>query len=134
MRIFGYSNDPKPWTNPFPERDTEDGIPGADGFIFALRGGDMMSPSGWELRPEATAGAKPGFFNAIPKHVRRLYFWLPVLPFFSYRKGTFGFYIGWKAFGVDSAAYKDFPGVNPAEVHAGSIALSGFTARVTTKL
>lgn len=49
-------------------------------------------------------------------------------------EGRLGFYAGFKAFGADSDAYKDFPGVNPAEIHAGSVALSGFTLRFTNNL
>lgn len=49
-------------------------------------------------------------------------------------RGRFGFYIGWKAFGADSDAYKDFPGINADEIYSGSVALTGFTARFTTKL
>lgn len=134
MRVFGLCNDPKSWTNPFPEADTVDGIKGADGFIIALRGGDTVSGAGWELRGEATAGSKPNYFNAIPSRVRRIFFWLPLLPFLSVRWGRFGFYIGFKVFGFDSPAYKDWPGVNPREVYEGSLALTGFTFRFTTKL
>lgn len=142
MKVFGWSNDPKPWTNPYPEADTDDGIPGEDGFIWALRGGDMMSPWGWQPRPETTTGAKLNFFNAIPTRTRRLYFAWPILPFFAYRKGRFGFYVGFKVFGVDSDKYKDFPGVHPSEVYPesspgaddGSQALGGFTWRFTTNL
>ena len=132
--VFGYSNDPKPWTNPFPERDTDDGIPGEDGFLWALRGGHMVSPSGWQLRPEATAGSKPTFFNSIPSHVRRLYFFWPVLPFLAFRRGRFGGYIGFKCFGFSDKAYKDFPGVNPEEIQEDNLALSGFTFRLSRNM
>lgn len=115
----------QPLTSPFPLRN---------GLFFALRGGDHAHPSYFTLRPEATAGQEPGWFNAIPLHVRRLYFPFPVLPFLSARWGRFGFYVGWKAFGVDSEQYKDFPGVNPNEVFAGSVALQGCTIRFTRGL
>lgn len=118
MRVFGYSNDPQPWTNPFPADDTDDGFPGADGFIWALRGGDLCSPDSWK----------------VPTRVRRDYWRCPVLPFFSWRRGRFGFYIGWKVFGVDVEDLKKFPSVNPAEVYDGSAAMQGFTWRFTTKL
>lgn len=109
MRIFGLSNDPLPWTNPFPERD---------GVIWAFRGGDICSPDSWQS----------------PTHVRRFWAPIPWRPFFSYRKGRFGFYVGWKAFGVDGEHLKAFPSINPAEVYDGSYALQGFTIRFTNKL
>lgn len=118
MRVFGTSNDPLPWTNPFPTIDTDDGIPGEDGFIWALRGGDVCSPDSWGL----------------PVHVKRWYCRWPVLPFFSYRRGRFGFYIGWKCFGVDNVALKGFPSINQAEVYDGSVALQGFTWRFSLNL
>jgi hypothetical protein len=123
VRVFGYATD-EHWTAPYPE---------ADGFKFRLLGGDMMSPWGWKLRPEATGG-EPNFFNAIPERTRRLYFRIPCLPFLSVRRGRFGFYAGYKVFGVDSDAYKDYPGVHPSEVYEGSQAVSGFTMRFTSGL
>jgi len=109
MRVFGYCTDPLPWTNPFPE---------ADGFIFALRGGDLCSPDDWQN----------------PTHVRRDYFRIPWRPFFSFRRGRFGFYVGWKVFGADVPDLKKFPSVNPSEVYDGSYAMQGFTWRFTTGL
>ena len=119
MKVFGLSNDPQPWTNPFPAEDTNDGIPGVDGFIWALRGGDVLSPDSWSK----------------PTRVQRRYFWLPVRWFFAFRKGRYGGYIGnGKVFGADGEQLKAFPSVNPAEVYPGSIAMQGFTWRFTNKL
>lgn len=126
MNVHGHATDPREtWTAPYPV---------ADGFKFRLLGGDMMSPWGWKLREEATAGSKPNFFNAIPERTRRLYFRIPCLPFVSFRIGRFGAYFGFKVFGVDSDAYKDYPGVHPSEVYVGSQAVSGFTMRFTGSL
>lgn len=126
MRIFG--SGPQPFQNfPFIKDRVK-------GWNLWWRGGDVASPSGWNALRQ---GGKPGggkWFNYLPNHVARRYFPLPVLPFFTARWGRFGFYIGWKAFGVDSAAYKDFPGINAAEVFDGSVALTGFTARFTGRL
>lgn len=139
MRVFGYATDDKSrWTAPFPEGPDCVELKLVQGTILVgwkarLLGGDMMSPWGWQLRPEATANTAPNFFNAIPERTRRLFLSFPCLPFFSVRIGRFGFYIGWKVFGVDSPAYKDYPGVNPSEVYDGSQAFSGLTMRFTNK-
>lgn len=109
MVVFGYATDAREhWTAPYPA---------ADGRKFRLLRGDLLSPDSWQK----------------PIHVRRAWLSIP-RPFFSWRKGRFGFYIGWKVFGVDNEDLKKFPSVNPAEVYVGSIAMQGFTWRFTTKL
>lgn len=112
-----YASDPaQDITAPYPQRNGD----GRDGWFFALRGGDFFGVSG-------------GWTD--PKHVYRDYFDIP-RPFLSWRRGRFGFYIGWKAWGPsDKKAFATFPGVNPAtEVWPGSLCLQGFTWRVTTHL
>lgn len=104
MKVFGYCTDLLPWTNPFPV---------ANGFIFALRGGDVCSPDSWQK----------------PTRVHRRFHDWPLLPFVSARYGRFGFYLGWKVFGVDNEDLKAFPSINPAEVFDGSYAMQGFTWR-----
>jgi hypothetical protein len=109
MIVFGYATDsPSLWTNPFPEKD---------GYKFRLLRGDLFSPDSWQK----------------PVHVRRAWLTIP-RPYFSFRHGRFGFYIGWKVFGVDNEDLKKFPSVNPAEVYVGSIAMQGFTWRFTRGL
>lgn len=98
----------QPLTSPFPVKD---------GWFFALRSGDFLSPDSWQ---------KPVF-------VRRDYLRMP-RPFLSFRRGRFGFYVGWKAFGVDNEDLKKFPSVNPAEVYVGSVALQGFTLRFSANV
>lgn len=92
----------QPLTSPFPLRD---------GFFFALRSGDLCSPDSWKT----------------PVRVRRAY--VRFRPFASFRRGSFGFYLGWKAFGVDNEDLKRFPAINPSEVYPGSVALQGLTIR-----
>jgi hypothetical protein len=109
VKVFGYCNDPLPWTNPFPERT---------GFIFALRGGDYYSPDSWTTPTDYTRG----------------YMSYPILPFFSARVGRFGFYIGWKVYGVDTENQRAMPGITDADVYDGSVAIQGFTLRFTSAL
>ena len=108
MRVFSNhwpSN--QPLTSPFPIKD---------GIVLAIRSGDLCSPDDWK----------------VPVRVRRAYvYWRP---FLSFRKGHFGFYIGWKVFGVDNEDLKKFSSINPSEVYVGSLAMQGFTWRFTTKL
>jgi hypothetical protein len=126
MKVFGTG--PTPFQN-FPFIKDR-----ARGWELWRRGGDIFSPSGWNtLRPGGDPkGGK--WFNYLPDHVRREWHAVADLPFFTCRWGRFGFYCGYKAFGADSAAYLDFPTVRPEDIFYGSVALTGFTARITTKL
>ena len=93
----------QPLKSPFPVRD---------GFFFALRRGDIYSPDSWSS----------------PTFVRRDRALIP-RPFLSWRKGSAGFYIGWKAFGADLERYKAFPCTRPEDIGLDSAALQGFTWR-----
>ena len=127
MRVFGLGTDYEvDWTAPYPP---------ATGFKLRLIKGDLVSPKleGGTPRP-GRALEKPNGFNVIPRDVRRDWIGFPGRPFFSVRVGRFGFYIGHKVFGVDSPAYLDYPGLSSKDVYEGSRAMTGFTARFTTKL
>ena len=111
MNISGWTSNPsQPVTSPFPI---------ADGWFFALRTGDFFSVKGEWAKPE---------------HVYRGWCIVP-RPFVSFRRGSFGFYLGWKAWGPsDPESFKYFPGINPnIEVFPGSVCLQGLTIRFTTK-
>ena len=106
------------------------------GAALWWRGGDIVSPdlANGTRRPGREADPRNNYFNTIPAAVRHAKIEKECLPFLTIRIGRFGVYAGWKAYGFDSDAYKDWPGINPAEVHEGSVALTGFTLRATTKL
>lgn len=126
MNIFG--DGPQPFQNyPF-LKDR------ARGWALWWRGGDRFICRGFnKLRPGGNPdGGK--FFNYLPDETEREHFKRKVLPFFTCRWGRFGFYIGYKAYGFDSPAYLDFPGVHTWDVAEDSVALSGFTWRFSTKV
>lgn len=101
MRVFGsgVSTDPK--------------RPG----LF-LRGGDVCDPKDGDW-------FKPPW----PKIVVRRWVPNPTLPFLCLKIGRFGFYVGWKVYGVDAPEYKNW--LPPEEVYVGSLALC-LTARTFT--
>jgi hypothetical protein len=105
-----WSNRPdQPLTSPFPL---------TDGVFFTLRKGDLYSPDSWSN----------------PTRCYRTFVrWIP-RPFLSFRRGSFGFYIGWKCWGCDTEKQLVQVGINPTEVYAGSVAMQGFTLRFTTAL
>lgn len=121
MNIFGTG--PQPFQNyPFIKNRRY-------GWNLWWRGGNQFICRGFNtLRP---GGDPKGgvFFNYLPDTTERVYHPRAVLPFFTWRAGRFGGYMGYKAYGFDSAAYLDFPGVNSFDVYTGSVALSGFTLR-----
>ena len=81
-----------------------------NGVHFSLRGGDWIYP--WKGN-----WFDPPYF----KHVVHFYCPIRVLPWLTVRLGRFGFYIGWKAFGVDSEHYLKWM---PREwVYQGSVAM-----------
>ena len=103
------------WANR-PDQPPTSPFPATDGWFIAIRTGDLCSPDSWKE----------------PTRVRRDYIYYR--PFVSFRKGRFGFYVGWKVFGADNEDLKKFPSVNPAEVYQGSIAMQGLTIRFSTSV
>ena len=103
--LRGISTDPaQPITAPFRTRN---------GVFFELRGGDICEPVGI-----ATNWFEPPF----PTRVIRKFCKWRVLPFLSWKFGTWGGYIGFKAYGVDAPIYAYW--LAPAfEVYPGSVAL-----------
>lgn len=100
---------------------TTDPFPKATGVQFQWRGGDVCHPIGggdW---------FKPPYFA----RVWRWYCSWPVLPYFAWRIGNRGGYIGFKCYGADSEAYKNW--MNPADVYPGSMALQ-LSARLAAKI
>lgn len=122
MNVTGYATDPQSnWTTPYPRSFV--------GLIVRLVRGDYMAPdlSDAVLRPSKT---EVNWFNAIPKRItRKVVGWRP---FLAIGVGSWGVYMGWKVYGVDSAAYLDYPGITQADVYEGSRAMVG-TLRFTRK-
>lgn len=113
MKVTGYATDPEVnWTTPYPRSRF--------GLIVRLIKGDVMYPdlSDAVLRQGQTA---VNWFNAIPKRITRET--VGYRPFIAISIGSFGVYAGWKVYGVDSAAYLDYPGITQADVYAGSLAM-----------
>lgn len=89
-------------TSPFPNRN---------GIFIEFRGGNFVHPLGngkW-FEP-------PYFDKVINKYIK----W-PIIPFISWKFGKHGGYIGAKAYGVDSPAYKHW--LPEEEVYEGSQAI-----------
>lgn len=100
------------WTNR-PEQPLTKPFPATDGWLIALRKGDLYSPDSW----------------ALPTRCYRTFVrWIP-RPFIAFRRGSFGFYIGWKVWGCDTGKQLVQVGINPMEVYAGSVAMQGCTVR-----
>lgn len=104
MKILrGLSTNPaQPATQPFPA---------GSGFFFELRGGDILHPLGqgdW---------FRPPYFERI---YRAWCSWC-ILPYLAWRIGNHGGYIGFKAYGADSEAYRYW--MPAGDVYAGSQAL-----------
>lgn len=88
-------------------------FPMTDGWWLMLNKGDLYSPDSW----------------ADTKRCYRTFVrWIP-RPFLAYRKGSFGFYVGWKIWGCDTDPQLKQIGINPKEVFPGSIAMQGCTIR-----
>jgi len=101
MRVYNRSGQPVT-TSPFLEKN---------GIAFELRGGDICHPWG------SGDWFKPPYFRSVWRAFCR---W-PVLPWITWRRGNRGGYIGFKAYGADSEAYKNW--MDPADVYEGSMAL-----------
>lgn len=87
---------------------TDERDPWKPGIYF--RGGDVVRPLNGQ------------WFG--PKYpTKYLHFFVPfrILPFISFKIGRFGMYCGFKVFGVDPEAYKNWLPVE--EVYDGSVAL-----------
>lgn len=97
------SNAAQAQTAPFPQ--------GGARFFFELRGGDVLHPLG------AGDWFAPPYFS---RWVRFFCPW-PVLPFLSWKIGRYGGYIGAKAYGADSDAYRAW--MPAGDVYPGSVAL-----------
>lgn len=95
-----------PLTNPFPL---------SSGIFFELRGGNICDPI------LGTFFGYQWFGPKFPKYVWKAFCKFKVLPFLSWRFGNRGGYIGFKAYGVDSEAYKNW--IDPSEVYEGSYAM-----------
>jgi len=93
------------------QRPLTDPLPEANGVVFRLVKGDVCDP--W-LDPDGWFGPE--------KPLWLMRFWSPVpLPFFAWRVGSWPGYVGFKIYGVDSAAYRT---MLPAEdVYEGSLAM-----------
>jgi len=115
MKIFQITTNPdQKLTSPF--RST-------NGITLALRGGNILDPyfdpDGW-------------FWSKKPSFVLNFYVPIPILPYITVKFGKYGFYAGFKAYGVDSDAYIDQ--LCPKEdVYEGSQALS-FSVRFSQAL
>lgn len=108
--VTHYSNRKnQPLTSPFPV---------TDGWFFAIRSGDFYSPNSWKT-DEVTMFTRG-------KISRR--------PYLSYRRGRFGFYVGWKVYGVDTENQDLMPGIHDEDTYPGSVALQGCTIRFSTSI
>lgn len=71
------------------------------GIVFKLRGGQVIRPINGKWFGDGQGGG-------YPTRVLKFNCPIPVLPFFSIAIGRFGFYVGFKDFGVDSVHYKNW--------------------------
>ena len=93
------------------ERTPTDPLLESNGFWWEIRSGDINHPVGkgkW---------FEPPYF----KRVFHKWISLPILPFISWRLGKWSGYAGFKIYGVDNLAYKNY--MNPSEVYIGSQAM-----------
>lgn len=119
MNVFGYSTDgpfdasdhQTPWKKPYPT--------GRFGIKARLAGGDVC----WPVLRRRVAGAtgKRDWFNTLPALLLKVAVAWPCLPFVSIGIGRFGFYIGFKVYGVDLEWYRKW--LRDEEVYIGSNAL-----------
>jgi hypothetical protein len=104
VRVFQFTTHDQPLTDP--KRSTF-------GITLALRGGDVCHPLGAEGK-----WFEPPYFD------RFLRFWcpIPILPYLAWNLFGWRGYFGAKIYGVDSPAYKNWPGLAD-EVYDGSQAI-----------
>ena len=101
IRRFGNKLD-RPGTDPLLEEN---------GFWWELRAGDICHPQG-----EGDWFDPPYFAKVFYAFIK-----YPILPFISWKLGTWGGYAGFKIYGVDAEAYKNY--MKPEEVYEGSKAM-----------
>ena len=99
----------QPLTKPFPA---------TDGWLLALRTGDLYSPDSWAH----TTRVYRSFVRWIPR------------PFLAWRRGKLGFYVGWKVWGCDTEKQIGALGIAEREVYPGSVAMQGCTMRFSTSV
>ena len=106
-----YCNDPeRPLTDPLPEKEWS--------FYWRLYSGDICTPV------LGTFFGEHWFEPPFPKYVWRTFYKWPILPFISWRFKSKGGYLGFKCFGVDAPAYKEWTtGIKPEDVYKDSLAL-----------
>lgn len=105
------------WSNR-PEQPPTSPFPVTDGWFVVVRSGDFYSPNSWKPL-EVTMYSRGRVKNR---------------PFVSWRRGRFGFYLGWKVYGVDTENQRAMPGINPEDVFDGSIAIQGCTIRFSSSV
>lgn len=109
MKVFGLNLGGYPLTTPYPDNN---------GVIFRLLGGDFVHPRG----QDGNWFREPYFTELFHWHCP----WA-ILPFFSFKLGRFGMYVGFKTYGFDSDAYKLWPATIErglvGEVYDGSQAM-----------
>lgn len=110
--ICHYRTDPeRGLTDPLPEKKYS--------FVFRLYSGDVCDPS-----PLHWLKGENWFKPPFPSTVYRYFVKWPVLPFFAWRFGNKGGYLGFKLYGVDAPEYKQWTaGIRPEDVFEGSQAL-----------
>ena len=102
------------WQNR-PEQPPTSPFPLTNGVFIAIRSGDFYSPDSWDPLKVTTYSRG----------------WVNHRPFISVRFGKFGFYLGWKVYGVDTENQRSMPGIGSEDVYPGSLAIQGFTLRFT---
>jgi len=102
MKVFQHITKDEGITNP--KRSTF-------GITFALRGGDILHPLG------SGSWFDPPYFSRI----WRAYCPITICPFISWNLFGWKGYIGFKVYGADSPAYKNW--MPPADVYDGSQAM-----------
>jgi hypothetical protein len=93
------------------------------GVVIKLRGGDVVRPIGYPIN-WLKKDAPNVWFNTGPVRWKVLKFFcpIPILPFISVSLGQYGFYMGFKDFGVHHDEYKTW--LPSSDVYVGSMALS----------
>lgn len=104
---------------------------GPEGISFAWRTGHIASPrTSWRYLLKYFTFQNPPSPWFGPRWTRSgLNYSFPIKPrpFLYVRKGSWGFYIGWKTYGADSPVYKTYFPYNT--IYDGSVAMH-FSARV----